>query len=120
MTVRRHARKADGCRTTARPRALPELEDWLRERFRRHGGNADIVRQAAWHSRAVAPLRCELMASASDAALRDAAGQADADRFWRPAVQIGSENAKVHLCRLARLLPRLSVILTGDGAAESA
>src|SRR5215212_6752390 len=29
----------------SRPRALDGLEDWLAERFRRHRGNADVVRQ---------------------------------------------------------------------------
>jgi hypothetical protein len=57
-------------RGRGRPRALAGLEDWLAERFRRHAGNADVVRQelAAEKSitlslrtieRAVAPLRRE-------------------------------------------------------------
>ena len=32
-------------RTPDRPSALAGLEDWLAERFRRHRGNADVVRQ---------------------------------------------------------------------------
>jgi transposase len=60
---------------TRRPRALDGLEDWLAERFRRHRGNADVVRQelSAEHGiavslrtvqRAVAHLRRELAAEA--------------------------------------------------------
>jgi hypothetical protein len=58
-----------------RRRALGELEDWVAERFRRHAGNADVVRQelAAEKGiklslrtieREVAPLRRELEAEA--------------------------------------------------------
>ncbi|MBV8892190.1 MAG: hypothetical protein JO266_09530 [Acidobacteria bacterium] len=64
-----------GHRGGGRPRKLAGLEDWVAERFRRHAGNADIVRQelVAEKSivlslrtieRAVAPLRCELEAQA--------------------------------------------------------
>ena len=59
----------------SRPRALDGLESWLAERFRRHRGNADVVRQEllAEHGisislrtveRAVAHLRRELAAEA--------------------------------------------------------
>jgi transposase len=58
-----------------RPRMLGGLEDWLRERFRRHRGNADVVRQELIAEkgiavslrtveRAVAPFRQELDAEA--------------------------------------------------------
>src|SRR5215210_5266095 len=47
MTVRRYV--AEGgyvpYRRRGRPRALAGLEDWLAERFYRHAGNADVVRQ---------------------------------------------------------------------------
>ena len=46
-TVRRYL-AADGWVGYQKPRrtkALNGLEDWLAERFRRHGGNADVVRQ---------------------------------------------------------------------------
>jgi transposase len=60
---------------TSRPRALDGLEDWLAERFRRHRGNADVVRQELLAERgisislrtverAVAHLRRELAAEA--------------------------------------------------------
>ena len=59
----------------SRPRPLDGLEDWLAERFRRHAGNADVVRQELAREkdievslrtveRAVAPLRRELRAQA--------------------------------------------------------
>ena len=73
MTVRRYL-AADGWaafRTTPRANKLSGLQGWLSERFRRHRGNADVLRQelAAEHGimvslrtveRAVAHLRREL------------------------------------------------------------
>lgn len=58
-----------------RPRKLDGLEDWIAERFRRHAGNADVVRQELIAEkgvevslrtveRAVAPLRRALRAEA--------------------------------------------------------
>src|SRR3546814_2499486 len=58
-----------------RAKALDGLEGWLAERFRRHRGNADVVRQDLEREhgivvslrtveRAVAPLRRELRAEA--------------------------------------------------------
>lgn len=59
----------------SRPKALDGLEAWVEERFRRHAGNADVVRQELWAEkgirvslrtveRAVAHLRQELRAEA--------------------------------------------------------
>src|SRR4051812_45647743 len=76
-TVRRYL-AAGGwapCRAPGRPRALDGLQEWLAERFRRHRGNADVVRQDLARERglrvslrtierAVAPLRRELAAEA--------------------------------------------------------
>ena len=47
MTVRRYLAEGDylAYRRPSRRRALTGLEDWLAERFRRHAGNADVVRQ---------------------------------------------------------------------------
>jgi transposase len=72
MTVRHYVAQGgwQPYRGRGRPRALAGLEAWLAERFRRHAGNADVVRQelAAEKSitlslrtieRAVAPLRRE-------------------------------------------------------------
>ena len=70
MTVRRYLAEGGWAayRTPRRAKALDGLEGWLAERFRRHRGNADVVRQEllAEHGigvslrtveRAVAPLR---------------------------------------------------------------
>ncbi|HEX8168518.1 MAG TPA: IS21 family transposase [Beijerinckiaceae bacterium] len=77
MTVRRYV--AEGgyvpYRRRGRPRALAGLEAWLAERFRRHAGTADVVRQELVAERgigvslrtverAVAPFRCALAAEA--------------------------------------------------------
>ena len=62
-------------RGRGRPRALAGREGWLAERFRRHAGNADVVRQELWAEkgialslrtveREVAPLRQALAAEA--------------------------------------------------------
>ena len=69
-TVRRHLEAGSWLEYggSRRSRVLDGLEDWLAERFRRHRGNADVVRQdlAREHGlvvslrtieRAVAPLR---------------------------------------------------------------
>ena len=47
VTVRRYLAAGGwtGYRTPRRAKALDGLEDWLAERFRRHRGNADAVRQ---------------------------------------------------------------------------
>jgi transposase len=73
MTVRHYVAQGGWrpYRGRGRPRALAGLEDWLAERFRRHAGNADVVRQELVAEkgmtlslrtieRAVAPLRREL------------------------------------------------------------
>jgi transposase len=77
MTVRRYLAEGGWAayRAPRRAKALDGLEGWLAERFRRHRGNADVVRQEllAEHGigvslrtveRAVAPLRRELAAEA--------------------------------------------------------
>ena len=76
-TVRRWLRFGDWrpCMTPSRSKKLDGLSDWLAERFRRHAGNADVVRQDLAREkdirvslrtieRAVAPLRRELVAEA--------------------------------------------------------
>jgi transposase len=63
------------CASPSRSKKLDGLSEWLRERFRRHAGNADVVRQELAREknitvslrtveRAVAPLRRELVAAA--------------------------------------------------------
>src|SRR5437763_9625033 len=47
MTVRRYLAAGGwiAYRGRGRPRTLAGLEEWVAERFRRHAGNADVVRQ---------------------------------------------------------------------------
>ena len=76
-TVRRWLAEGDwrACASGSRSKKLDGLSDWIAERFHRHGGNADVVRQelAAEKGlivslrtveRATAPLRRELIAAA--------------------------------------------------------
>ena len=82
-------------RVARRPRALDGLEGWLAERFRRHRGNADVVRQElpgrARHRRQPAHRRARGRPPPAragrrgprDGALRDPAGPPDADRLRR-------------------------------------
>ena len=77
MTVRRYVQAGGwiGFHGRGRPKTLAGYEDWLAERFRRHAGNADVVRQELEAEegikvslrtleRAVAHLRRELTAEA--------------------------------------------------------
>src|SRR5215211_8840530 len=77
MTVRRYVAEGGyvAYRRRGRPRTLAGLDDWLAERFRRHAGNADVVRQELLAEkgialslrtieREVAPLRRELASEA--------------------------------------------------------
>lgn len=74
-TVKRWLREGDWrpCGTPSRSKRLDGLGDWLAERFRKHRGNADVIRQELLAEkgisvslrtveRAVAPLRRELVA----------------------------------------------------------
>jgi transposase len=76
-TVRRWLTEGDwrACASPSRSRKLDGLSDWIAERFRRHAGNADVVRQELVTEkglvvslrtveRATAPLRRELVAAA--------------------------------------------------------
>ena len=110
-TVRRYLR-AGGVVPFAKPvrkSAFDGLDDWLRERFFRHGGNADVVRQELLAEkgiklslrtveRQVAPLRRELMAEAR-ATLRfeTPPGKQMQIDFGERRVQIGGANTKVYL-----------------------
>lgn len=46
-TVKRWRRCGDWrpCMTPSRSKKLDDLSDWLAERFRRHRGNVDVIRQ---------------------------------------------------------------------------
>ena len=101
----------------SRPRALDGLEDWLAERFRRHRGNADVVRQEllAEHGiavslrtveRAVAHLRRELAAEArATVRFETPPGQQMQIDFGETSVVIGGEaSAGLPVRRDPRLL----------------
>ena len=110
-TVKRYI-EADGWmayRKPRRPKALDGLESWLAERFRRHRGNADVVRQDLARERgimvslrtierAVAPLRQALRAEAR-ACVRFATppGQQLQIDFGEMRVSIGEEAVRVYL-----------------------
>jgi transposase len=111
MTVRRYVAQGGwaACRGRGRPSKLAGLEDWLAERFCRHAGNADVVRQelAAEKGitlslrtveRAVAPLRRELAAKAR-ATLRfeTPPGKQMQIDFGERRVMIGGESVRVYL-----------------------
>ncbi len=111
MTVRHYVARGGWApyRGRGRPCKLAGLEDWVAERFRRHAGNADVVRQelAAEKGialslrtveRAVAPLRRELAAEAR-ATLRfeTPPGKQMQIDFGERRVVIGGENVKVYL-----------------------
>lgn len=91
----------------SRARALEGFETWLAERFRRHGGNADVVRQelAAEHGitvslrtveRAVAHLRQELRAEArATVRFETRPGQQLQIDFGERRVEIAEQSEKV-------------------------
>jgi transposase len=93
----------------SRPRALDGLGDWLAERFQRHRGNADVVRQEllAEHGitislrtveRAVAHLRRELAAEArATVRFETPPGRQMQIDFGGASVVIGGEVARVFL-----------------------
>ena len=96
-------------RSPRRPGRLDDLTDWLGERFRRHRGNADVVRQelADEHGvqvslrtveRAVQGLRQDLEAeSKATVRFETAPGQQLQIDFGTTAVEIGDERVRVHL-----------------------
>jgi transposase len=111
MTVRRYVLAGGwvAYRGVGRPRALAGLEDWVAERFRRHAGNADVVRQelAAEKGiklslrtieREVAPLRRELEAEArATIRFETPPGKQLQIDFGERRVMIAGESVKVFL-----------------------
>jgi transposase len=111
MTVRRYV--ADGGwaphRGRGRPRALAGLEEWVAERFYRHAGNADVVRQELLAEkgirltlrtveREVAPLRRELEAQArATIRFETPPGKQLQIDFGTTRVPIGGVAVRVHL-----------------------
>jgi transposase len=102
----------DGWQPYGRPRrrsALDGLEAWLEERFRRHGGNADVVHQelVAEHGvavslrtveRAVAPWRRDLEAKArATVRFETPPGRQLQVDFGERRVEIAGEQVRVHL-----------------------
>jgi len=93
----------------SRSKSLDGLEDWLSERFRRHAGNADVVRQELLAEkgisvslrtveRAVAPLRQALRAEArATVRFETRPGQQLQIDFGERRVLIGGELVKVFL-----------------------
>jgi len=111
MTVRHYVAQ-DGWlpyRGGGRRRVLAGLEDWVAERFRRHAGNADVVRQELLAEkglklslrtveRAVAALRRELEAEArATIRFETPPGKQLQIDFGERRVLIGGESLKVYL-----------------------
>ena len=95
------------CVTPSRSKKLDGLADWLAERFRRHGGNADVIRQELAENKAihvslrtvertVAPLRRELVAAArATVRFETRPGDQLQINFGERRVEIGGEPTKV-------------------------
>jgi transposase len=111
MTVRHYVAQGGWLpyRGGGRRRALAGLEDWVAERFRRHAGNADVVRQELLAEkgiklslrtieREVAPLRRQLEAEArATIRFETPPGKQLQIDFGERRVAIGDENVKVYL-----------------------
>lgn len=111
MTVRHYVAQGGWVpyRGGRRPRALAGLEDWVAERFRRHAGNADVVRQELFAEkciklslrtveREVAPLRRELAAEArATIRFETPPGKQLQIDFGERRAMIGGESIKVYL-----------------------
>jgi transposase len=97
------------CASASRSKKLDGLSEWLRERFRRHAGNADVVRQELaceknitvslrTVERAVAPLRRELVAAArATVRFETQPGEQLQIDFGERRVEIGGVAVKVFL-----------------------
>lgn len=111
MTVRRYLAAGGwvAYRGRGRPRTLAGLEDWVAERFRRHAGNADVVRQELEREkgirltlrtveREVSHLRRELEAEArATIRFETPPGKQLQIDFGERRVLIGGETVKVYL-----------------------
>jgi transposase len=111
VTVRRYLAAGGwtGYRTPRRAKALDGLEDWLAERFRRHRGNADVVRQDLVREkgiviglrtveRAVAPLRRAIAAEArATIRFETPPGRQLQIDFGETRVSIDGDPVRVHL-----------------------
>jgi transposase len=111
MTVRRYLSEGGWVPYRGRGRRgrLAGLEDWVAERFRQHGGNADVVRQELEREkgikltlrtieRQVAPLRRELLAEArATVRFETPPGKQLQIDFGERRVAIGDASVKVFL-----------------------
>src|SRR5260370_5085269 len=111
MTVRRYLAAGGwvAYRGRGRPRTLTGLEEWVAERFRRHAGNADVVRQELEREkgirltlrtleREVRHLRRELEAAArANIRFETPPGKQLQIDFGERRAMIGDENVKVYL-----------------------
>ena len=111
MTVRHYVAQGGWSpyRGRGRPRALAGLEDWVAERFRRHAGNADVVRQELLAEksiklslrtieREVAPLRRQLEAEArATIRFETPPGKQLQIDFGERRMLIGGDSVKVYL-----------------------
>lgn len=110
-TVRHWLARGDWqpCGLPSRSRKLDGLSEWMRERFRQHAGNADVVRQELVREknitvslrtveRAVAPLRRELIAAArATVRFETQPGEQLQIDFGERRVEIGGVAVKVYL-----------------------
>ena len=110
-TVKRWLQYGDWkpCAAPSRSKKLDGLADWLAERFRRHDGNADVVRQELFDEkkvqvslrtveRTVAPLRRELVAEArATVRFETRPGEQLQIDFGERRVEIGGHPVKVYL-----------------------
>ena len=140
-TVRRYLRQggAVAFRKPVRRTAFDGLDEWLRERFFRHGGNADVVRQelASEHGIVIGLRSVELrvqrwrreLKAQMRATVRfeTAPGQQMQIDFGDTRVWIGNERVRVHLfvatlgySRRLHIRPSLRERRSGDRAARSA
>jgi transposase len=111
MTVRRYLAEGGWAayRSGGRPRKLAGLEEWVAERFRRHAGNADVVRQELEREKGirlslrtveqeVRHLKAQAGGgSAGDDSLETPPGRPLQIDFGERRVRIGDENVKVYL-----------------------
>lgn len=110
MTVRRYLAAGgwSGYRRRKRSKQLDGLEGWITERFRRHAGNADVVRQELSSERgvqvslrtverAVKELRRELRAEAvATVRFENAPGEQMQIDFGERRVSIGGESLRTY------------------------
>lgn len=118
-------------RSAQRSGRLAGLEEWLRERFQRHRGNAEVIRQelVGEHGidvslrtveRAVAPWRRELEAEArATVRFETAPGEQMQIDFGEKRVWIGGEQVRVHLFVATLGYSRRNFVMAFDNQRQS-